>query len=368
MRTMGIMAATLLAASALGSASAQTITYTVDCAKGQTIAGALARADSRSPLLVNVRGTCNEFVAIARDNVTLRGDPTATIVAPNATSDVVAVDGNGVTLENLTLTGGYYGVRNNQVVRLNVRNSVIQDTASDGIRVFVGDTRVIGSTIQRAGGNGVYVTRGGSLGASGNSQFLNNANAGIYAYGNSTAAVSGSTISGNVTGVRLEPGAEGTFSNTTISGNSGVGITVASSQATIGGNNVITNNGAWGIWVYSGSTATIYGNRVADNAWDGISGDIGTTLILNGNQITGNGSFGVACRTNCTMELNGETLEGNGGGGVLVETGSKLMFANGTTHWTGDGWGLQCSDKESSVGNLGLFDGTVSDTCTDFDH
>ena len=75
MRPLGIVAVTLLAAGAFGSASAQTITYTVDCAKGQTIAGALARADARSPLVINIRGTCNEHVSISRDDVTLRGGP-----------------------------------------------------------------------------------------------------------------------------------------------------------------------------------------------------------------------------------------------------------------------------------------------------
>ena len=41
MRKLGIIAATVLAAGAIGSASAQTITYTVDCSKGQTIWSAI---------------------------------------------------------------------------------------------------------------------------------------------------------------------------------------------------------------------------------------------------------------------------------------------------------------------------------------
>ena len=49
MRALGIVAATLLAAGAFGSASAQTITYTVDCAKGQTIAGALGARGRSQP-------------------------------------------------------------------------------------------------------------------------------------------------------------------------------------------------------------------------------------------------------------------------------------------------------------------------------
>jgi len=366
MRKLGIIAATVLAAGMIGSASAQTITYTVDCAKGQTISGAIARGDVHKPLVVNIRGTCNEFVTIRRENVTLHGDPTAAINAPNTDADVIFVGANGVTLENLTLTGGYYGVRVNGTFRTIVSNCVIQDTRMDGVRVFAGDVRVSNSTIQRAGESGAYLTRGGSLGASG-SQFLDNASSGIYAIGNSTVSSSGSTFSRNVTGVLLGTGSEGTFSGTTISGNSGVGITVASSQANVGGDNVITNNGIWGVWVYSGSMATIYGNTIADNGADGVNGYLGTTIVMNDNQISGNGSFGIACTMNCTMELDRHTLENNAAGGIVIDQGSKLMLI-GTIHSTGNGWGLQCVDKESSVGNVGLLDGTVSDTCTDFDH
>jgi len=361
------IAGALLAAGVLPTASAAPTTVTVDCNRGQTIATALLQGDYRKPLIVNVRGTCNKSVLIDRDNVTLRGDPNATINATNANTDVITVEGNGTRLENLTLSGGYYGVRNNQVFRLMVANCVIQDTTSDGIRSFAGDTRVSGTTVQRAGGNGVYLTRGSTLGASSNSQFRNNANAGIYGFGNSTVAVSGSTISGNVTGVLLGNGSEGTFSDNTISGNSGVGITLASSQASIGAGNVISNNAIWGVWVYSGSLATIYGNTISDNGADGVNGYLGTTLVMNENQVTGNAGFGIACTMNCTMELNTHTLENNAAGGIFVAQGTKLMLI-GTIHSTGSGWGLQCDDKESSVGGLGFLDGTVSETCTDFNN
>ena len=365
-RMLFAAAGVLLYAGANPGATAAPKTVTVDCDRGQTIANALLQGDFRSPLVVNIRGICNGSVVIDRDKVTLRGNPTATINATNENTDTVTVDANSVNLEKLTLSGGYYGVRNDQVFRLTITDCVIQDTRSDGVRVFVGDTRLSRTTVQRAGGNGVYITRGGSVGAS-YSQFLNNHDSGIYAFGNSTVGASNSTFSGNLTGVMVGTGAEGTFSGNTISWNTGVGLTAASSQVNIGGNNVIVNNANWGVWVYSGSMATIYGNRIEDNAWDGVSGDIGTTLVMNDNQIRRNGGFGIACRTDCTMELNSHTLEDNGAGGVLIERASKLTVI-GTVRSRDNGWGLQCSDKESSVGGVELLDGTVSETCTDFDH
>jgi hypothetical protein len=370
MRKIGILAATLLGASASVAFAAppqQTNTFTVDCSRNQTISAAIARGDVHKPLILNIRGTCTEFIRIDRDNVTLHGDPDASINAPNSDSDLITIAEDGITLENLTLTGGYYGIRQDAAVRFVITKTVIQDTRSDGIRVFVGDTRVNDSTVQRAGGSGVNLTRGGSLGAS-NSRFLDNASLGIRASGNSTVSASGGRISGNVTGVLLEAGSHGSFSGVTISENTETGIKVAYSQAIIGNKNVISNNANWGIWVLNGSSAAINGNRIEDNGWDGVSGDIGSTLTMIGNQIRRNGAFGIACRTNCTIVDQGDTLENNGAGGFLLWQASKLSFGDNPTHWSGDGWGLQCADKESSVGSVGLFDGTVSDTCTDFNN
>jgi hypothetical protein len=368
MRKLAIVAATVLAAGAFASASAQTVTYMVDCARGQTITGAITGGDDRKPLVVNVRGTCNEFVAIRRDNVTLRGDPTASISAPSSEADLITIGANGVLLENLTLTGGRYGIVVDHAFRTNVSNCVMQDASMDGVRVLVGDVRIINnSTIQRAGANGLHVARAASANLV-DSRILDSANAGIHANLNSEVAVARSTISGNGTGVQLGNGSQGTVNNTTISGNRGVGITVASSQASIGTNNVITNNATWGVRVFSGAMATIYGNRIEDNGWDGVSGDVGATLVMNDNQIRRNGAFGIACRMNCTMENQGDTLENNGAGGMLIEQGSKLRFTEDPTHASGGGWGLQCSDKESSVANVDLFDGTVSKHCTDFNN
>lgn len=372
MRKLGIIAATILAAGVFGPASAQTITTTVDCARGQKIATALLQGDWRRPLVVNIRGTCNEFVKIDRANVTLRGDPSATIVAPSADGDVVTIDEDGITLENLTLTGGNYGIRQEHAVRVMITNCVIQDTAGNGFHAWVGDTRIVNSTIQRAGGHGVNLARGATAGITG-STIISNKNSGIYAAGNAYVNVAGSNVSGNGTdGVSLQNGSVGTFSRTIISVNgvdrsrSGVGLTVASSQANVGPGNDIANNPQFGVFVYNGSVVTVSGSKIYNNGWDGVIGYLGTSMVLYGNEITGNGA-GVGCRVNCTLELNGDTINFNSGVGVHLEQGSKLMLNGAINAPSNFGGGLVCSDKESSVGGDGTFDGPVSN-CTDFNN
>ena len=52
-----------------------TLTVKVDCARGESIAHALAIGDERNPLLVLVEGTCTESVFVARSDVTLAAGP-----------------------------------------------------------------------------------------------------------------------------------------------------------------------------------------------------------------------------------------------------------------------------------------------------
>jgi hypothetical protein len=102
----------LLATTLSGVASGQSITLAVDCSRGQTIADAIARGDARKPLVLLIRGTCNEYVNIARDDVTLRGDPGSggAINGPGSAAAAVTVQAQRSALENLTVTGGFNGV------------------------------------------------------------------------------------------------------------------------------------------------------------------------------------------------------------------------------------------------------------------
>jgi len=362
-----IICATALALTAIGvlpSASAQSNIFTVDCNRGQKIATALDQGDVRKPVLIKVRGTCPEFVSITRDKVTLRGDPAAELLAPAQNADLVIIEARGVTLENLTLTGGSYGVRNNQGFSLTIRHCVIQGTSSDGFRGFVGDARLMNTTIRNAGGAGVYLSRGASAGISQNSQIIGNAGAGILAERNSTVIVSASEISGNGSnGVQLQNGSFGSVSssmierNGTDDGKPGAGVAVSQSQAGMLNNNTIRYNREDGVIVTAGGIATIDDNAIAENGGHGVNAYLGSLLVLHRNVISENRYSGVVGYAHATVQIGGATIRDNrGGAGISMMYGSKLMLEAPATTSHGNVGALWCGDQESSVNDLGLLD------------
>ena len=388
-RRLLISIGALLAAGALNGALAQTggvltqpITLTVDCSHGQTVSAALGRLwtiPMPMPVVISIHGTCTEFVTISRDNVTLHGDPSAALTAPNGGSDLVTVNANGVTLENLTLTGGNYGVRNNHVLNLAINNSVIQGSQSDGVHVLIGDTRLVGSTVQNAGGYGIYAVRGGTVAVTVNSHVLSNAGAGIYGVQHAAFTIVGSTISDNGShGVFLDAASQGSIINSTIANNGrdpnqdGNGIHVYQSQATIASGNNILNNRQDGIAVIGGAVATIDNNNVQGNGRHGVDGYLAPIIVMHGNTISGNGfassGMGIYCVINCTLQISGATITGNAVTGINMAIGSSLVFqfqepkTNGTGNGGADLW---CGDASTHVANLGSFIGTTT-TCTPF--
>ena len=314
--------------------------------------------------MINVRGTCSEFVTITRDRVTLHGDPAAELVAPAQTTDLVIVEARDVTLENLTLSGGSYGVRNNQSFSLMISNCVIQGTRSDGFRGFVGDARLTNTTIRNAGGAGVYLSRGASAGISQNSQIVGNAGPGILADRNSIVVVSGSTVSGNgASGVQLQNGSEGAVSGSVIEGNGadatkpGAGIAVSQSQAGTLNNNTIRYNREDGVILTAGASATIDDSTIAENGQHGVNAYLGSLVVLHRNFISDNAYSGVVGYAHSTVQIGGTTIVDNrGGAGISMMYGSKLMLEAPTTISQRNIGALWCGDQESSVNDLGLLD------------
>ena len=372
MRKPGIIAATVLAAGVFGTASAQTITYTVDCSKGQTISSAIARGDASKPLVINVRGTCNEHVTISRDDVTLRGQPGggATVTGPDASLDTILILKDNVNIEDLTVTGGFNGIRLQGPSYAGVRNVLVRNTASNGIIVRAGDIAIENSTVEYAGGSGLALQRGASARVFNNSHFRYSHFAGIYAANNSTVGVNGGTVSDNEGhGVTVESGSQGNVSNVEIFGNS-TGILVSASQANVGGGNFIHHNREHGVNAQMGAVVGVDANRITHNGQGGMFGYLGSTVVMHGNEITDNTGTGVACRSDCTLQIGGARITRNGDHGVVVQLRSTLILEAPTTDASGNyGWvDLWCGDKESSVDLGANFTGTVSDTCTDFDH
>jgi len=104
---------------------------TVRCDKGRSIGEALAHHDGA--LTITVVGTCDEHVAVDRNDVRLiAGGPGAGINGPDPTTNTVMVTGDRFVLDGLTLTGG--------------RNAIV---------VAGGGRAMIRNCVARGGGNGI---------------------------------------------------------------------------------------------------------------------------------------------------------------------------------------------------------------------
>jgi len=371
-----IILSTAVALAAIGvlpNASAQSNTFTVDCNRGQKVATALELGDFRKPVVINVRGTCREFVTITRAYVTLRGDPEAEIVAPDNGQDLLTVSADRVTLENLTLTGGLAGLALDHGPSFYADKLVIQDPSQVGVRVRVGDARLNNCTVQGSGNIGVSLVRGATA-ILGNCQVLDSGQVGVYVTRNSFVNINRSTIMGSgAQGVLLTEGSSGSITNgSTIAENEGNGIDVNQSQLLVTGTNTtantISDNGGFGIGGHSSSIG-VDDNTITGNAREGVMGYIGTTLVLHGNVISNNGASGVTSMGNSLVQIGRATIENNGNNGITLAWGAKLILEEPATQVSGNhDFALWCADKESSFVAMAPLDTKDRISCTDFDN
>ena len=218
------------------------------------------------------------------------------------------VDGDGVTLDHLCITGGQYGVyvgTSSDSNNITVSNSEVFGNAHSGISVFDGNDN---ATIDA---NTVY----------------RNPNNGIYVYGRG-AAVSGNTVYGSATGINS--GGAGdltTVGGNTVFDNYSYGI-YAASNTLVTGNEVYGQDlsGALGIHVFSGADAE--GNVVHHN-YNGILANYGANAT--GNRAYANLNAGVLI--NHASNADGNSVYNNSTGIWVYgsSTGSvrnNLIYAN----------------------------------------
>ena len=350
-------------------------TVKVDCAQGHTIARALRHGDDeRKPLVVVVQGTCNENVTIDRDDVTLQGDPGATVNGPDAGSNTITVTASRVTIDGLTVSGGRNGIVGQGARGMTVRNSTIQatgrtgvvyfqgasgrvdsctiqnNTLRDGIAVESSSVTVINSLITQNGRSGVNIVDGGSgrIGidnnnlAAGNT-ISSNASSGINLFTGATAFIAGNTISGNGTNPALNRN----------------GIQVTMSSADIIGGNSITGHPGFGVSTRSANVAigdTSFGlpsvNTMTGNGLGGVFGFLGSSFLIRDATISGNTGAGVILSTKSVGQMFANTIDSNTSDGIRLVLGSGLILQTPTSTVTGNGgFGINCTDGESSVGS-----------------
>ena len=380
------IAALALVAFDSGARAEPTKTVAVDCSAGETIAKALTLGDERKPLLVQISGTCSEHLLIDRNDVTLAaGIPSATVSGPDPAIDVIKVNASRVTIDGITVTGGRNGITGNSAPGLIVRNATVQGTgrngityahgasgvvdgctvvnnARDGVAVDSASATVINSEVSHSGRMGIGVFNGGSarigidnfnVGA-GNVISANTVN-GVHIVFGSTALIAMNQITGNGTGnptgsgINLTSASADIVGGNMVSGNAGTGINLRSSSAVIGDQN-------FGLTTVN--TVTGNGNPASQG---GISGFLGSSMSIRDAVISGNAVAGLILTTRSTVQIASTTIQNNlatlpgNGDGIRIVLGSALFAQapNGTV--TGNaGFGLLCTDAESSVINIPL--------------
>jgi hypothetical protein len=391
----------VLAAGRTAVAAEPIKTVNVDCAAGDTIAKALTLGDERKPMLIIVRGTCNESVTFDRNDVTLQGDPAGGGVSgPDPSVDTILVTGSRVTVDGLTVTGGRNGIRASGAPGLSVRNSTIQLSGRNGISFAFGASGVVdGCTIQLNPRDGVVIEAAQATVV--NSSLSQNARFGVLVSNGGSARVgvdnlnsgAGNTISMNGSnGVIVSLGSSAFIAMNQIVGNGTdpaangrAGVAIINATADLIGGNMISGNPGQGVFANGASVQigdtnfgfssvnTIAGNGTAANQ-GGVSGFLGSSMVVRNAVISGNSGFGLELRLKSSAQFFANTIQNNSAGdGIRLAFGSGLLVSPPNTIVSGNtGFGLQCTDGESSVVNIpalvlsgnGL--GGVSGSCTGF--
>jgi len=378
-------------------------TVNVDCAAGDTIARALTKGDDRKSLTILISGTCNENVVVNRSDIKLAaGASGATLAGPDATLDTIRVTGSRVTIDGITVTGGRNGITGDGAAGLIVQNAVVQGTGRTGIAYVHGASGIVDHVVVQNNSVRDGIAIESAYAAVINSQITLNGRHGIGVFDSGGARIgvdnasnaAGNVISGNtVNGIHIVFGSSAFIGMNQIIGNGnpiGSGINLSSASADIVGGNTITGNNGTGINLRSSSAVigdanfglttinTISGNG-NPTSQGGVSGFLGSSISIRDAIISGNVGFGLIATTRSSVAIQSSTIQNNvafapgTGDGIRVVLGSALFASapNGTI--TGNaGFGLLCTDGESSVvntGNLGIGPnalGGVSPSCTGF--
>ena len=309
-----------------GSSGPPTKPLAVDCARGDTISGALAQHANRT-LVVEVSGTCVENVAIRRSDVTLRGVAGAEIVGTVAVESAARIALEALTLRNSSAQGLNI-VRASEVT---ARDLTVRNQPREGI-VLSDNSTLTGSnlTLEQNVSHGIRVRGSSHLSLSGQVLARSNGGAGVL-IDLGSSLLGGALVldaSNNFAGLVVQ-GSMAQLQNTqlTASNNSFTGVLIRDrSQLFLGTSQLTIKNNA-----FSGMTAAMGSNianflgatstaLVADNANFGVFVNTssyfntagGLNITITNNAVTGLNA------DNGNLEIKGVTSTGNGPGGDVA--------------------------------------------------
>lgn len=337
-----------------------------------TITAALASLPAAGPNSISVTGTCHENVVMfGRSDLTIFGNPAATIVPGNANGRLLVIFASQrVGIQNLTFDGGR-GVLVNDNSRVDFTSVTIQNSLSTGLTSLDSMVHISDSAVKSNARSGISI--------SGGTFYVDSADTGTTITGNGRSGISAASahliLNG---GDGVTPGTENVISNNTL-----VGVSIANTaEADINGDNRITGNqGAFGLEAIHTSTILMSDGMISSNAgigvhcgesshceWSGATkintngkGGIEITdhsdgYIDGGIDISGNTGTGILVDLSSLLNsLGGNTINNNTDDGVVVNTLSVLKFAADDTI-TGNGkLALECNNGSMVVGSVATY-------------
>jgi hypothetical protein len=351
-----------------GHVTSNPIACTVSCTKGGKVASALALAPrTTAGLTITINGTCVEAVDQVPGHVTLQGALSGDgLQAPLASSNpVLGISGAGVTLDNLTISGGVTALWVHSGASAVGNNLVIEGSSGRNVMAN-GVITLNSSSIESSSGHGIDALSGGIVFLNGGT-VRNNAR-GLQVGSASYVAGAGTVISDSTATGAAVTGAL-TVSSGTIENNSPDGINVNNGgiAALLGGLAVVKSNARDGVQVFGGSVRSL-GGVISNNGRHGISVfNSGTAILDTGAVVAANGANGVLVEDGTVNVGNGDgsvTIQSNSANGVYLKTNSVGFFNNaGNQIVSNGGWGILCDGPPANpliaIGPAGTI-GTVS--------
>jgi len=217
-------------------------------------------------------------------------------VVENA-GQVVLVNCDSITVENLNLSHTSYGVWLLRTNNTNIVNNNLTANNGDGISIF----------------------------CSSNNNISNN------------------NILGNIEGIYLCKSTGNTIANNVIAANiwQGIMIDYSSSNNNISNNN-ITANEFTGIMLYDSSSNSITNNRITESNWAGIYLKDSSKDGISENDIINNW-VGIVLRYSLTVNVTNNSIAASKGPGIWVDDSSLNLIANNNI--TNNQYGVQLSDS-----------------------
>jgi hypothetical protein len=196
-------------------------------------------------LIITIKGTCIEAVDQVPGNVTLQGASSGDgLEAPAASSNpVLGISGSGVTLDNLTLSGGVHALWVHSGASAIGTNLEIEGSSAANV-LANGIITLNSSNIENSGGHGIDVLSAGTVFLNGGT-VRNNARGLQIGNGSYLLADGGVVIASNTGSHGAEVAGSLSVRSATIENNSpdGINISFGGSAALIGGNlSVVRSN------------------------------------------------------------------------------------------------------------------------------